>query len=356
MSTTRILAITASTRPGRLGPAVTDWFRRATRDAAAGVTVETADLATIGLPLLDEPEHPSSGRYVHEHTRAWSRTVAAADAFVVVTPEYNYGMPASLKNAIDYLYDEWAWKPVAFVSYGNTSAGTRGVQMSKQVATTVRLVPIGATVALRIADSVDPDGAVAPGPGYDESARGLLAELVRVAGALRPLREPAGTEGAPLPDLVLSPAGPADLAELLVLQRACWVEEALANDSLEIAALRESAADLAAALDGWRGWVVRRQGRLVAAVRARAEAGSWDIGRLMVAPDLAGHGVGRWLLDFVERQAPADSTRYALFTGARSTRNIRLYERAGYRLTPPPEGADPLAVHLTKPAHTAVPA
>lgn len=355
MSTTRILLIVASTRPGRLGPAVADWFLRTTRDAT-GASIEVADLATVGLPLLDEPEHPATGRYVHEHTRAWSRTVAAADAFVVVTPEYNYGMPASLKNAIDYLYDEWAWKPIGFVSYGNTSAGTRGVQMSKQVATTVRLVPIGATVALRIADNVDEGGAARPGPAFSAGARGLVAELTRVAEALRPLRAPAGTPGAPLPDLVLSPAGPDDLAELLVMQRACWVQEALANDSLEIGALRESAADLATSLRDWRTWVVRRGGRLVGAVRARAGGDSWNIGRLMVAPDLAGHGVGRWLLDFVERQAPAGTTRYALFTGARSARNIRMYERAGYRSAPPSTGADPLAVHLTKPVPAALPA
>ena len=121
-----VLVIVASTRPGRLGPEIAEWFVKATHLEAVrdGITVDVADLADIGLPLLDEPEHPSSGVYVHEHTRAWSRRVAAADAFVVVTPEYNYGMPAALKNALDFLYDEWAWKPLGFVSYGNTSAAS----------------------------------------------------------------------------------------------------------------------------------------------------------------------------------------------------------------------------------------
>ena len=115
-----------STRPGRLAPAVADCRRGDRLEATgSGATVEVADLADLGLPLLDEPEHPASGAYAHEHTRSWSRRVAAADAFVVVTPEYNYGMPAALKNAFDFLYHEWAWKPVGFVSYGNTSAGTR---------------------------------------------------------------------------------------------------------------------------------------------------------------------------------------------------------------------------------------
>jgi NAD(P)H-dependent FMN reductase len=186
-----VLVVVASTRPGRLAPEVADWFVTATRREASrgGVTVEVADLADIGLPLLDEPEHPSTGIYVHEHTRAWSRRVAAADAFVIVTPEYNYGMPAVLKNALDFLYEEWAWKPVGFVSYGNTSAGTRSVQMAKQVVTTLRMMPIGATVALRISDDTR-EGRVLESARREKAARGVLSELMRVARAMRPLRMP----------------------------------------------------------------------------------------------------------------------------------------------------------------------
>ncbi len=115
-------------------------------------------LADLGLPFLDEEEEPATGIYRHEHTRRWSAMVDAADGFILVTPEYNYGMPASLKNALDYLSREWAWKPVAFVSYGNTSAGTRSVQHAKQVVTTLRLVPTGATLAIRIGEAVEQTG------------------------------------------------------------------------------------------------------------------------------------------------------------------------------------------------------
>jgi NAD(P)H-dependent FMN reductase/GNAT superfamily N-acetyltransferase len=334
----RVLVIVASSRPGRLAPAVARWFL-----AASGAPdADVADLAEIDLPMLDEPEHPAAGVYQHEHTRRWSRRVAAADAFVVVTPEYNYGMPAVLKNALDYLSAEWAWKPVGFVSYGNTSAGTRSVQMAKQVVTTLRMVPIGATVALRLADAVV-DGEVRADPAR---ARGLMAELLRVAAALRPLR--GATPGAPVEGLRLARATAADLAELLVLQRCCWVQEALLNATLDIPALHESLDDVRAWAESWRVWTVRSEGRLVAAVRARAaEGGVWEIGRLMVAPDLAGRGIGRWLLGYAESQAPAGTTAFALFTGARSTRNIALYERAGYRIdeTAPPV---PHAVHLVK--------
>lgn len=349
----RVLVITASTRPGRLGPAITDWFVRTVRSDAASdaTTVDVADLADIALPLLDEPEHPASGSYQHEHTRRWSRTVAAADAFVVVTPEYNFGMPAVLKNAFDFLYHEWAWKPVAFVSYGNTSAGTRSVQMAKQVVTTLRMMPIGASVALRIADSVH-DGRVVGSTALDAAARTLLVELSRVARALRPLRggnDPTDADG-PVTGLTLREAQADDMAELLVLQRCCWVQEAIANDTLDLAPLRETLDDLRASTTTWRWWCVRRDGRLVAAVRARAHRRAWLIGRLMVAPDQAGNGIGSWLLSYAEGQAPGETTHCTLFTGHRSTRNISLYERAGYTRTATddtPAGS----VRLSKPRH-----
>ncbi|MET8368987.1 bifunctional NAD(P)H-dependent oxidoreductase/GNAT family N-acetyltransferase [Micromonospora profundi] len=351
-----VQVIVASTRPGRLGPAIADWFVQATHPAATAgaVTLDVADLADIGLPLLDEPEHPSSGVYEHEHTRAWSRRVAAADAFVVVTPEYNYAMPAALKNAFDFLYHEWAWKPVAFVSYGNTSAGTRSVQMAKQVVTTLKMMPIGATVALRIAESTS-NGQVLQSEGLDETARRMLLELTRVASAMRPLRtEPesdvTGLAG-PVDGLRLTTAQPDDLAELLVLQRCCWVQEALANDTLDLAPLRETLDELRESMSTWQLWCVRRHGRLVAAVRARAQGRAWLIGRLMVAPDQAGNGIGTWLLTHVEQQAPQEAAHYELFTGRRSTRNIKLYERAGYAALTPDEGTPHDAVRLTKPRH-----
>lgn len=347
----RVLVITASTRPGRLGPAITDWFVRTVRPAAASdaITVDVADLADVALPLLDEPEHPAHGSYRHEHTRRWSRTVAAADAFVVVTPEYNFGMPAALKNAFDFLYHEWAWKPVAFVSYGNTSAGTRSAQMAKQVVTTLRMMPVGATVALRIADTVH-DGQVAGSAALDDAAHAVLVELSRVARALRPLRggtDPTAVD-APVTGLTLREAQAGDLAELLVLQRCCWVQEAIVNDTLDLVPLRETIDDLRASLATWRWWCVRRDGRLVAAVRARAQERAWLIGRLMVAPDQAGNGIGSWLLSYAEGQAPEQTTHCTLFTGHRSIRNISRYERAGYTRTATGD-IPPDSVRLSKP-------
>lgn len=144
---------------------------------------------------------------------------------------------------------------------------------------------------------------------------------------------------------------PADAGEVLVLQRCCWVTEAINNDTLAIPALHEDLGDVLAWQPEWEVVLLRRRGRLVGAVRARRYHATWEIGRLMVAPDQGGRGLGRWLLAEVERRVPADLDRYFLYTGARSTRNLRLYERAGYRVTSPPEGVDaiPGVVYLAKP-------
>jgi tRNA (guanine37-N1)-methyltransferase len=148
------------------------------------------------------------------------------------------------------------------------------------------------------------------------------------------------------------PAQPGDAGELLTLQRACWVQEALANDSLaDIPALHESLDDVRDWMRTWSTWVVRSEGRLVGAVRGRLEdtpgGPAWDIGRIMVAPDLQGRGLGRALLAHIEAVADPAAATYVLFTGARSADNIRMYKKAGYRVRTDLE-APPLAVILTK--------
>jgi NAD(P)H-dependent FMN reductase len=155
-------------------------------------SIDWADLADIKLPFLDEPNHPRLRQYTKDHTRAWSRRVEAADAFIFVTPEYNYGMPAALKNAIDYLHHEWAYKPVSFVSYGGVAAGTRAVQQLKQVVTALRLFPTAEAVSVPFFPQfIDEEGAVRPNEVMEKAAVAMIAELARVGEALRPLR-PAG--------------------------------------------------------------------------------------------------------------------------------------------------------------------
>ncbi|MFD2079425.1 NAD(P)H-dependent FMN reductase [Actinopolymorpha cephalotaxi] len=330
----RILVLVCSTRPGALGPVIGEWLTRTMAPTAAEHFVELVpvSLADVDLPFLDEEEHPSTGIYRNEHTRRWSAIVGAADGFVVVTPEYNYGMPATLKNALDYLSGEWAWKPVGFVSYGNTSAGTRSVQHAKQVVTTLRLVPLGATLAIRIGEAVENDR-LRPDAYRDQAAVQLLEELVRVSHALRPLREREQNEAVPgpLPGSYLRRLAPFDAAQVAVLQRCCWVDEAFANDTLAIPALQESLEDVEAWLTTWHTWGLWQDGRLVGMVRARRVDDTWHVGRLGVVPDLRGRGLGSWLLRVAEDAREPGCRHIVLSTGARSETNIRRYESAGYQ-------------------------
>jgi tRNA (guanine37-N1)-methyltransferase len=145
----------------------------------------------------------------------------------------------------------------------------------------------------------------------------------------------------------IRPAVPADAGEILTLQRACWMQEQQANPEAWVPALHESLDDVRRWLPDWTVLTMRRAGRLVGGARARLDGDVWDIGRLMVAPDLQGQGLGRVLFEAIEAAAPAAATSYALFTGAGSTENLRFYKRAGYRL----RGEDPDvpgAVRLTK--------
>lgn len=184
----KLLIVLASTRPGRIGVPVADWFvGRATEHG--GFDLELVDLAGLDLPLLDEPNHPRLRRYTQQHTRAWSATVDAADAVVLVTAEYNYGYPAPLKNAIDYLHHEWRHKPVGFVSYGGVAAGTRAVQQLKQVVTALALVPVTASVNIPFVQQFLNDDRVIEGNDVmTQAAADMLDELLRLQAALAPLR------------------------------------------------------------------------------------------------------------------------------------------------------------------------
>lgn len=183
--------IVGSTRPGRAGAPIAQWFAARAKDHG-GFDVNVVDLAELGLPLLDEPNHPRLRTYTQQHTKDWSAIVDAADAFVFVTPEYNYGYPASIKNAIDYLHQEWQHKPVGFVSYGGVAAGTRAVQQLKQVVTTLRMLPVFDSVNIPFhTQFIDADGVFQPNEVLDQAAGAMLDELVRTEAALRPLR-PAG--------------------------------------------------------------------------------------------------------------------------------------------------------------------
>ena len=143
----KLSVVVASTRPGRIGLPVAEWFVERAK-AHGKFDVDLVDLKEQNLPLLDEPKHPRFQEYEHAHTKAWSAKVRGSDAFVFVTPEYNYASPPALLNALDYLVHEWAYKPAGFVSYGGPSGGVRSVQMTKLLLTSLKIVPIPEAVAI----------------------------------------------------------------------------------------------------------------------------------------------------------------------------------------------------------------
>lgn len=188
MSQPQLLTVVASTRPTRIGPALGDWFTTLARKQG-GFDVAAVDLAELNLPMFDEPEHPRFGRYQHEHTKRWSTIVGAADAVVLVTPEYNHSFPGSLKNAFDYLSNEWKNKPLGFVSYGGIAAGTRAVQAFKPVAAAqLMTVPLNIVNVAWVGQKIK-DGKFLNDADVDAAGNAMLAELLQLHGALHVLRK-----------------------------------------------------------------------------------------------------------------------------------------------------------------------
>ncbi|TDD25347.1 NADPH-dependent FMN reductase [Nonomuraea diastatica] len=194
--------IVGSTRPHRRTAVAAQWVAEvAARHAAvtAGeATFDLVDPAEHGLPLLDEPVPAMFGDYRHPHTQRWARAIAALDGFVFVTPEYNRGMPAALKNAIDYLFAEWNNKAAGFVSHG-VHGGTRAVEQLRLSMTELQVANVRTQVALsaftdfELTGPTDP-GVITPGPHQEETLVELLDEVITWSRALRPLRADAPQE------------------------------------------------------------------------------------------------------------------------------------------------------------------
>lgn len=189
--TARLLILAATTRPGRRSRQIADWAHAIVVDRRSDLEVELADLVTIGLPFLDEPHHPSEGRYVHDHTKRWSTIVDRCDAVVVVTGEYNRSIPAPLKNGIDHLHAEWQHKPVAFISYsGGVSGGTCAVEQARQALGGVGAWPVAPMINLPHIENLFTRDEFSPAPGLADSLDGVIDELVRATLAARTMTVP----------------------------------------------------------------------------------------------------------------------------------------------------------------------
>ncbi|HVI69428.1 MAG TPA: NAD(P)H-dependent oxidoreductase [Magnetospirillaceae bacterium] len=179
----KLAIIIASTRPGRLGPAVAAWFEDFANNHTS-FDIDVLDLADINLPMFDEPLPPMMDQYANNHTKAWAKHVAAADAFVIVTPEYNYSMPPALVNAVDYLHKEWKYKPVGFVGYGGVGAA-RAIEMEKQLFSALHMVPLHDSVLF---PATFAPMKLAPTEHQEHAAKSMLSELEKWATATRTMR------------------------------------------------------------------------------------------------------------------------------------------------------------------------
>lgn len=180
--------ITSSVRPGRKGPIVTNWIAEKAKQHGS-FNVEVLDLKEINLPLMDEPNHPATKKYEHEHTKQWSAKIEQADAFIFVTAEYDFNYPAPLRNALEFLYHEWSYKAAGIVSYGGVSAGTRAFNSLKSDLSSFNMAPLAKAVHIPFFTQFIKDGKLVPNEIMEKSAEALLHELVRWTKGMKIIKE-----------------------------------------------------------------------------------------------------------------------------------------------------------------------
>ncbi len=190
----KIAIVIGSTRPGRLGEAVARWVHQIA-GRRGDAEYELVDIKDFNLPLLDEPVPPSLGRYSKPHTKTWAAKIASFDAFVFVTPEYNHGISAALKNAIDFLYAEWNNKAAGFVSYGS-AGGARAVESLRLVMGELMVADVRAQVLLSLYTDFENFSTFKPAANQDKAVGILLDQLVAWGTVMKTLRQPQGDRAA----------------------------------------------------------------------------------------------------------------------------------------------------------------
>ena len=180
--------ITASVREGRKGPIVTKWIEEKAKQHG-GFNVSVLDLKEINLPIMDEPNHPMLKKYEHDYTKKWSAAINEADAFIFVTAEYDYNYPAPLRNALEYLVQEWEYKAAGIVSYGGVSAGTRAFMGLKSDLSSLGVVALKQGIYIPFFTQFIKDGKLVPNEVMEKSAEALLSELVRWTKGMKVIKE-----------------------------------------------------------------------------------------------------------------------------------------------------------------------
>jgi len=184
----KLTIVIASIREGRGGEPIARWFIERAKQHGK-FDVQVADLKELNLPLMDEPHHPRLKKYVRESTKQWSAIVDASDAFVFVSAEYNYSTPPALVNALDTVYHEWTYKPVAFVTYGGISGGLRAMQMTRTMVTAFKMMPMVEAVNIPFYAQLVKDGVFNANETQEKSVPVMLDELFRWSEALKTLRQ-----------------------------------------------------------------------------------------------------------------------------------------------------------------------
>jgi NAD(P)H-dependent FMN reductase len=185
----KIKVINSTIRPGRKSPIIANWITSYINEQNV-FEAEFLDLGEINLPLMNEPNHPILKNYEHDYSKKWSAKIEEADAFIFVTAEYDYNYPAPLRNAIEYLYHEWAFKAAGIVSYGGISAGTRAATNLKSDLSVLRVVPIPVGVPIPFfSQFINDEGEFVPNEATLKAAETMLAELLRWTKGLKSVRE-----------------------------------------------------------------------------------------------------------------------------------------------------------------------
>jgi NAD(P)H-dependent FMN reductase len=182
----KIAIIVGSTRPGRKADAVAAWVHGLAKQRS-DAEFEVVDIKDFNLPLLDEPVPPSMDKYSKDHTKTWAAKIAAFDAYVFVTPEYNHATSGALKNAIDFLYKEWNNKAAGFVGYGS-AGGTRAVENLRLIMGELQVADVRAQVALSLHTDFENYTTFKPAAQHEKSLKAMLDQLVAWGGAMKTLR------------------------------------------------------------------------------------------------------------------------------------------------------------------------
>ena len=188
----KVAIIIGTTRPQRKAPAVAGWVYNIAK-TRTDAEFEIVDIQDFNLPLLDEPIPPSQGQYSQPHTKAWAAKIDSFDAYVFITPEYNHGIPGSLKNAIDFIYSEWNNKSAGFVSYGSIG-GSRSAEQLRLVMAEMQVADVRAQVMLSLFTDFENFTEFKPASFHEKSVHAMLDQVISWARALKTIRTNSGIQ------------------------------------------------------------------------------------------------------------------------------------------------------------------